>query len=44
MIYFLIRKISLITHEQVRQKMVDVFGQQPRTVWLWLDGQEKAWR
>jgi Cu2+-exporting ATPase len=40
MIYFLIRKISLITHEQVRQKMVDVFGQQPRTVWLWLDGQE----
>lgn len=39
-LYFLIRKISLITHEQVRQKMVNVFGQQPRTVWLWLDGQE----
>ena len=40
MIYFLIRKISLVTHDQVRQKMVDVFGQQPRTVWVWLDGQE----
>jgi len=39
-LYFFIRKISLITHEQVRQKMVDVFGQQPRRVWIWVDGQE----
>ncbi|MEM7530898.1 MAG: heavy metal translocating P-type ATPase [Chloroflexota bacterium] len=39
-IFYLSEKLVLITHDRSRQKLVSVFGQQPRTVWALVDSVE----
>lgn len=39
-IYYLSEKLVMITYDRSRQKLVNVFGQQPRTVWALADGVE----
>ena len=39
-IYYVSEKLVMITYDRSRQKLVSVFGQQPRTVWALLDGIE----
>lgn len=39
-IFFLAEKLILITQDQSRHKLIDIFGQQPRFVWALIDGVE----
>lgn len=39
-LYFLSEKLVIITQDRSHRKMVNIFGQQPRTVWAVIDGVE----
>lgn len=40
MAYFLSEKLVLITQDRSHKKLINIFGQQPRTVWVVMDGVE----
>ncbi len=38
--YYLSQKLVLITQDRSQQSLINIFGQQPRTVWQYVDGVE----
>lgn len=38
--YYLSQKVVLITQDRSQQSLIDIFGQQPRTVWQHVEGSE----